>query len=299
MKLQITLSLIFTTLFFNNVYAQSAESTACKLALDKGDVPAALVQANKAVNNNSQDKDALICHGRALAANDDLAAALAAFKLADAQSVDAFDKTVVSMLIGNTHKALKQYDQAIASYSIASTQAKASKTVAYERVSYNAIGNIQALNQQYALALAQYTLASQLAANDNERGESYENIALMHHKMNQPDLAVEYQLKGYVMQSKSGSLDEHAHAGIELGRYYGLNKNYASATNILNKMIGFAIDNGGAYYEAKASCVLASVKKAEGNQTAANALIEKAKLIAKNTRDTALENEIQQELQGL
>ena len=64
-------------------------------------------------------------------------------------------------------------------------------------------------------------------------------------------------------------------------------------------MIGFAIDNGGAYYEAKASCVLASVKKAEGNQTAANALIEKAKLIAKNTHDTALENEIQQELQGL
>ena len=299
MKLQVTLSLIIISLFFNDVYAESSGAAACKLALNKGDVPAALAQSNKAVNNNSQDKDALICQGRALAANDDFAAALAAFKLADAQSVDAFDKTVASMLIGNTYKALKQYDQAIASYSIASTQAKASKTVAYERVSYNAIGNIQALNQQYALALVQYTLASQLAANDNERGESYENIALMHHKMNHHDLAVEYQLKGYVMQSKSGSLDEHAHAGIELGRYYGLNKNYPSAENILNKMISFAIDNGGAYYEAKASCVLAMIKKAEGDESGANTLIEKAKIIAKNTHDTALENEIQQELQGL
>lgn len=299
MKLKITLSLIVITLFFNDVYAEPAEVMACKSALNKGDVSAALAQANKAVNNNGKDKDALICQGRALAANDDLTAALAAFKLADMQSVDAFDKTVASMLIGNTYKALKKYDQAIVSYGITTTQAKASKTTAYERASYNAIGNIQALNQQYALALAQYTLASQLSANDNERGESYENIALMHYKMNQIDLAVEYQIKGYVMQSKSGSLDEHAHAGIELGRYYGLNKNYTSAENILNKMITFAIDNGGAYYEAKASCVLANIKKAEGDESGANTLIEKAKMIAKNTQDTALDNEIQQELQGL
>lgn len=299
MKLQITLSFIFTTLFFNNVYAESVEASACKLALDKGDLTAALGQASKALSNNSKDKDALICQGRALAANDDLTAALAAFKLADAQSIDAFDKSVTSMLIGNTYKALKQYDQAIASYKIATAQAKASKTTAYERASYNAIGNIDAINQQYELALAQYTLASQLAANDNERGESYEKIALMHHKMNQPDLAVEFQVKAYVMQSKAGSLDEQAHAGIELGRYYGLNKNYPNAENILNKMIRFAVDNGGAYYEAKASCVLANVKKAEGDQSGANTLIEKAVAIAKNTHDTAFEQEIQLELQGL
>jgi len=295
MKLEITLALLLNLLFINNSLAKSTEASACQSALEKGDIASALAQASSALANNKNDRDALICQGRCLAANDDFNGALNIFKQADALSTDAFDKAVSSMLIGNTFKELKQYEAAIASYQIASTQAKVSKTPAYERASYNAIGNIHALNQQFAQALAQYTLGSQLAANDNERGESFENIALMHHKLQEHDLALEFQVKGYAMQSKAGSLDDHVNAGITLGRYYALTKNFTSVENILNKMIQFALDNGGAYYEAKASYVLASVKQAKGDKASADALIEKAKMIAKNTQDKELATEIEQQ----
>lgn len=298
MKIEITLILILNLLFINNLYAKSAEAIACQSALEKGDVTAALAQANKALSANKNDGDALICQGRGLAANDDFAGALAAFKQANTQAMDAFDKTVASMLMGNTQKQLKQYDEAIASYQAASAQAKAGKVPAYERAAYNAIGNIYALKQDYKSALAQYELGSQLAANDNERGESFEKIALMHHRMQQHDLALEFQLKGNAMQNKVGSLDERANAGIALGRYYALAKSFTSAENTLNKMIQFAVDNGGAYYEAKAMYVLASVKQAQGEKESANTLIEKAKAIANKIQDKELTAEIQQETQG-
>ncbi len=298
MKIETTLILLINLLFINNINAKSLEADACQTALEKGDVTTALAQANKALSANKNDSNALICLGRALAANDDLTGALATFKLANTQATDAFDKTVASMLMGNTQKQLKKYDEAIASYQAATAQAKASKVIAYERASYNAIGNIYFLKKEYQLALGQFELGSQLAANDNERGESFEKIALMHHKMQQHDLAVEFQLKGYAMQSKAGSLDERANAGIALGRYYGLAKSFSSAENTLNKLIQFAVDNGGAYYEAKANVVLASVKQAQDEKESANALIEKAKMIANNLQDKDLMTEIQQETQG-
>lgn len=298
MKIEITLILLFNLLFLNNVYAKSDEATACQSALEKGDVATALTITKNALITNKNDRDLLICQGRSLAANDDLNSALNAFQQADAQAIEPLDKAITSMLIGNTYKLLKQYDKAITSYQSASAQAKISKIPSYERASYNAIGNVHALNQQYAQALAQYELGSKLAANDNERGESFEKIALIHHKMQQHDLALEYQVKGYAMQSKSGSLDEQANAGIVLGQYYALTKSYTSAEHILNKMIKLAVDNGGAYYEGKASYVLAGVKQAIGDKESARQLLDRAKAIAKETQDKDLEAELQQQAQN-
>ncbi len=280
MKLQITLVILFISLFFNNIYAENIAFDPCRQAQE-------------------QAKDVLICQGRALAAKDDLNGALMLFKQAEAQSTDPFDQTVASMFVSSTLKALKQYEQAIASYQHTATLAKASKSVVYERASYLTIGNIYAIHQKFDLALAQYQLSNKLDANDNERGESNERIAFAYHQMNQHELALEYQLKTYLMYSAVGTLDEHAYSGIELGRYYLLAKNYSNAENILNKMIKFAKDQGGAYYEAKASYVLARVKTEMGDKVAANTLIDQAKTIAKNTQDSALETEIKLETQDL
>ncbi len=299
MKLQTTLTLIFISLFSNVIVAKTLDASDCKMAFENGDLKAAIKLSKESLEANPKNKAMLLCQGRALAANEDLTAALASFKLADALSVDAFDKAVASMLLGNTYKALKQYDQAIVSYNIATVHAKACKVLAYERASYNAIGNVHDLNQDYELALAQYQLGSQLSANDNERGESFEKIALMHHKLQQHALAVEYQLKGYMMQNKAGSLDEHVLAGINLGRYYADNKDYASAEHLLNKMIKFSVDQGGAYYEATASAVLANVKLAKGEKDSAIHLINRAKTIADQGSDSALDDEIKQVTQKL
>ncbi|PKO51075.1 MAG: hypothetical protein CVU27_07035 [Betaproteobacteria bacterium HGW-Betaproteobacteria-20] len=280
MKLQITLILLSISLFLNNVYAENIEIDKCNQAA-------------------TQRKDALICQGRALAAKDDLNGALTVFKEAAAQSANPFDKTIATLLIGNTYKMLKQYELAITSYQQSILNAKAAKNVAFERIGYNAIGSVYAEKKQLASALEAYMQASKLAANDNERGESYENIALTHHNMNQHDLALEYQIKAYLMHSSVGTLDQYAHSSIELGRYYALTKNYVSAEKTLNKIIKFAKEQGGAYYEAQASYVLAKVKVAAGDIPTAKNLIAHAKLIAKNTNDYALDEEINQETQDL
>jgi len=299
MKLQITLTLIFTTLFFNNVHAITPEATTCNQALAKGDVTAALAQANTILKRNKNDKDALLCQGRALSTSGNLDAALAAFKLADAQSSDAFDQTIVALLTGHAYKAAKQYESAIVSYQQTITHAQAAKNKAFEFIAQNAIGDVAAETKQYPLALAAYLAGNKLAGNDNERGENCENIAFTYHRMNQHDLALEYQLKAYLMHDTVGTLDQYAHSSIELGRYYALTKNYVSAENVLNKIIKFAKDQGGAYYEAQASYVLAKVKVATGDIAAARTLIEYARTIAKNTNDNALAEEINQEAMGL
>lgn len=298
MKLQITLISTFITLFLNNVYAESYEAAACKAALDKGDVATALKQAEKALSNN-KEFEAFICQGRALVASAKLDTALASFKQADTLSTDAFNKTISSLLIGRTYYKLNQNEQAISSFQQTLVNAKTAESKGFERVAHNSIGDVYFASKQYELALPEYMAGAKLAANDNERGESYEKTALTHHKLNQNDLAVEYQLKAYLMNDTAGTLDQYAHSSVELGRYYLITKNFTSAENILNKIIKFAKEQGGAFYEAQGSYVLAQVKAAKGDTAAAKSLIENAKDIARNTKDKELEEEIQQETAGL
>ena len=299
MKLQTTLALIFSILFFNNVYAISPEVAACNQMLAKGDLKAALAQANALLKNDKNDKDALICQGRVLSANGDLDAALAAFKLADAQSADTYDQSIIALLSGHAYNSAKQYTLALANYQQTVVLARAAKNQSFGFMANNAMGDIYFQTQQYPLALAAYLAANKLTANDNERGESNEKVALTYHTLNQTNLALEYQIKAFIMLAAVGTLDQYAHSGIELGRYYTIEKNYVSAENVLNKIIKFAKEQGGAYYEAQGSYMLAKVKAATGDTDAAKGLVDYAKLIAKNTHDKALDEEISHETQNL
>lgn len=299
MKLKILLSLAINLLIINAVYAASEGASACNEALQKRDVDKAIVQAKKAVDSNKADKEAWICQGRALGAKGDFEAALIAFNAFDAISNDAFDKTVASYLLGRTYVQLKKNDLAISNFQQTISNAKAAQYLVYERLAHNGIADVHFENKQLAQALEEYLLGTKLAANDNERGESYENVAYTYHKMNQHDLALEYQIKAYLMHDTAGTLDQYAHSGIELGRYYSISKNYTSAENVLNKIIKLAKEQGGAYYEAQGSYVLAKVKVAHGDIPAAKALVEHAKSIAKTTNDEALALEITQETADL
>lgn len=299
MKLYSTLSYTFIVLIINSSIAFSADPESCQQALQKGDVAQALSTAKSTLAVNAKDVDTLLCQGRAFTASQDFNSALDAFKLAQLNASDSTQKTIAALLIGNAQLSLKQPDLAISSFQQALEHAKTSNSVTYVRASHLALGNAYFNQQQFEPALAQYQAVNKLDANDNERGESFEKIALTHHKMGQHDAALEFQIKAYMMHEKSGTLDQYAHSSIELGRYYGQAKQYIRAENTLNKIIKFAKEQGGVYYEAKGSCVLGIVKAAEGEKEAAKALIEYAKSIAKNTQDKSLEEEINQETQGL
>ncbi len=299
MKLQLTLTTFFTALYFNNVYAVSDDAYACNKAYERGDYSAATTLATKALNTDSHDRDALICQGRTYSAQGDLKSALTAFNSAGDLSSNAFDKTIVALVTGHAYKNADQYEQAIASYQESLKQAGLAKSKGFQRVSHVGIGNVLFKTKQYPLALESYLAATELDANDNERGESYEHIAEIYHLMNQHDQALEYQIKAYFMHQKSGTPDQFAHSSIELGRYYAATKNYSSAENTLNKIIKYANEQGGPYYEAQGCYVLAQVKAAAGDMDSAKTLIDKARLIAKNTNDKALDAEITKETENL
>ncbi|PKO47083.1 MAG: hypothetical protein CVU29_03925 [Betaproteobacteria bacterium HGW-Betaproteobacteria-22] len=299
MKLQNTLILSFILLFNNNVYAISKEAADCYKAFDRGELSNAATLSSKALQANEKDRDALICQGRTLSAHHDLKGALAAFGKADALSMDAFDKTVIALITSHAYRAEQQLDQALAGYQQTITYARQAKYPGFERLSDIAIGDIHFELQHYDLALEAYLKANQLDANDNERGESYERIAFAYHTIKQDELALENQVKAFLMHEKVGTLDQYAHSSVELGRYYVIAKKYDSAENVLNKIIKFAKEQGGQYYEAKGSYVLALAKAAKGDTAAARMLTEHAKSIAKAINDTQLMDEIIQQTQGL
>jgi tetratricopeptide (TPR) repeat protein len=299
MKLQKALTVLFTSLFFNTIYAASDNAFSCNKAYDQMDLSTALSFATKALSADKHDKEALICQGRVHSAQGNLDDALSSFKLADKESKDAFDKTIIALVTGHAYKDAGQFEQAVLSYEQSLQQAKITHSKAFERVAHQSIGNVHRNAKQYQSALESYLTAHTLAANDNERGESFESVALAYHMLNQHDAALEYQIKAFLMHEKSGTLDQYAHSSIELGRYYAAVKNYANAERTLNKIIKFAKDQGGAYYEAYGYCILAQVKAANGDAITAKTLIDQARLIAKNTNDQALAEEIEKEAQGL
>jgi len=299
MKLHKTLTVIATSLFFNTIYAASDNASACSKAYDQTDFPAALSFANKALDTNKNDKEALICQGRVYSGQGKLDDALKSFNLAEKQATDGFDKMIIALVSGHAYKDAGLYEQAIVSYEQSLQQAKSIKSKAFERVAYQSEGNVYLNSGKYQQALDSYLAGSALTANDNERGESFESIALAHHKLNQHDAALEFQIKAFMMHEKSGTLDQYAHASIELGRYYAAAKNYDRAERTLNKIIKFAKEQGGAYYEAYGYCILAQVKAATGDSATAKTLVDQAKSIAKNSHDQALTEEIEKETKGL
>ena len=299
MKFNITLALLFSALFINNVYADNVNEKTCDQALEQGDVVGALTAANKALSFNSRDKDTLICQGRAFSAQGELNKALAAFSTSAKLTKDTFDQTIIMLVTGQAYKAAKQNDAAIASFEKSINFAKVANNQAFVRINQNAIGDIYFENKQFDQALAQYLAGSKLANNDNERGESFERVALTYHTLQQHDKALEYQLKAYLMHEQVGTLDQLAHSSIELGHYYTMVKSYVSAERTLNKIVKLAKEQGGAYYEAQGSYMLAKVKVAIGDIPAAKALVEHAKSIAKTTNDKALAEEIELETHDL
>ncbi len=299
MKFKSTLTILPILLFINNVYAVSDDAHKCNTAYSEGDYKTAEQAAQSALKANPADREALICQGRVASDLGNLDAALTAFQNADKLSNHPLDKAVISLISGHAYLSAKQYEKASASYQKALDQAVVARHQPMARSSHLGLANVQFESKQYQAALNTYMTAQKLDANDNDRGQSYEKIAETYHMLEQHDLALEYQIKAYFMHEKAGTMDQFAHTSIELGRYYLAVKNYARAEFTLNKIIKFARENGGAYYEAKGLAVLAQTKAASGDVEAAKTFVAQAKSVAKAIHDAGLDAEIQQETQSI
>lgn len=297
MKLEKTLITALMLMIFNDVLAKNYSSNECNKLLNSGNTQLAIDYSKAMLSLNGSDKDALLCQGRAYYAAEDFKKALFAYELAEKNSNNELDKIVAIFLKANASYAMKQTEQALANYQKALKQSQTIANKSMERLALNAIGDISSHEKDHQAALGWYLQGFKLAANDNERGESAEKVGGAYHALKQDDLALEYQIKAYMMHDRVGTPDQYAQSSILLGRYYAIVKNYDNAEKTLNKIIKFANEQGGEYYEAQASYVLAKVELARGNTENASKLMEKARLIARRTQDAGLEKEITNESQ--
>jgi tetratricopeptide (TPR) repeat protein len=291
------LCIVSTFLLISNSWALTNEELACNDFLNKGDAEKALQQADKVLKADSKSASALICRGRALNLQEKPELAIQAFKQVEASTQDAYDRTVALILTGNTLKRINKFTEAIQSYENA--LALSSKYQQLKLFAYTSIGDTYDAMSNLDKALEAYKNAQALSANDGERGETASKIASTYVKLKQYDLAVENQVQAYLMMEKSGTLDQYAQASVALGKNYLLNKNYEIAEKTLNKIINFAKERGGAFYEAQGSYVLAMVKAAQNDKESAKKLVEHAKKIALETKDEALKQEIEQETKAI
>ncbi len=295
-KLESTLKLTFILLILFSINSNSAEVSkevaACNDAVNKGNADAALVQSEAILKNNAKDYEGLLCKGRALAIQGNYTEALSAMELAVNSTGDAFAKTISYILIGNLHQQNNQKDKAIASYTQSLEICVEKGNQRYTFINYNLIGDAHAKANDFNAALDGYSAGLSVAHNDNERAESFENLAKIYNALGNHDKAIEFQLKAVVMQKQAGSLTAYADSSLLLGQYFYDAKEYSHAERHYKKLVKFAKDNGGAYYEAKANYHLAEAMYANGDKEGAKILLSDASNLAKKIGAKDLVNEI-------
>lgn len=294
-KLEFTLKVFFISLFLNsfNVNAESSKIKACNTAVDAGKGEVAVKLADEILAQEKSDHQATICKARALGVQGEYKSAQLVFEQAITSADKGFDKIVAYILQGNLHKKFNNSDAAMASYQKSLALSESTNNKQFSRINHNLMGDLHAKNNRLEASIKSYLAGAELANNDNERADSYERLAASHTALKQYDSAIEYQLKAVVMHKLSSSLDAYANASVALGQIQLKAKEVANAEKTFERLEKFSIDNGGAYYEAKAKFYLAKIKIAANDEVTAKALLAKAGTIAKKIGASDLNAEIE------
>ncbi len=302
MQLRI-LSMALIALFAQTAFAQdesiASKVNACNQAIKEGDASKALAYAEQVFKLDKNNRDALLCKGRAHGGTGQFEEALIALNSAEKLSATPRDHMIALALIGNVQRNKQQYDAAIQSYQESMSFAKAASDKRFEGIDLNLIGDTLGDKKQFDAAIENYIASDKLAANDNEHADSYERIATAYDKLAQHDKAIEYQIKADLIQERSGDLDHQANASLEMGRLYMVAGDYQKAERSINKVIKLSKDNGGAFWEAKSYFYLAQVKIADQQPEKAKALLTDAQSITKEIGEESLGDEISKTLASL
>lgn len=268
------------------------EEIACNRALNENKPKQAITTAETLLTENANNPNALTCLGRAYFALEQFDKAVEAFNQAETVGEQGYDKSFASLLAGHVYKNTGQLDQAVSAYQRSLDHAKAIEHQALILNNHMNIGHVYTLQKAYVKALAAYEAAYTFAANDNERADTESYIAQTQYALADYDKAIEYQVKALLMLEKVGTLDQYAQALNSMTRYQLAAKSLSDAERYANKLIKFAQDNGGAYYEAQGQLLLAKTKVAQADKAAAKTLLVSAKKIADKVQDPQLISEI-------
>lgn len=281
--------------------AEAADSAAsqveqCNQALDNGDAGNALVHARAALQQHANDREALLCQGRALGETGQYPEALATMQAAEKLSSTPIEHIVALSLTGNMQKSARRYDEALASYRQSLALAQAQHDQRFERINLNLIGETLVETNQLQAALESYLAGEKLAANDTERADNYSRIAQTYSSLGRHELAVEYQIKTILSEERNGDFNRYAYANLELGRMHTIAADYAEAEKVLSRIIAESKAQHADYWEAKGYYYLALEKAASGQGADAKTLLAQAGQISKKIGADVLSAEVSQTL---
>lgn len=284
--------ILFTFLTVQYAFAQpkllNDDEVACNRALSDNKPEKAIDIANRLLEKNEKNIHALTCQGRAYFAQNKTEEALAVFNKAEEVGAAGYDKAFASLLAGHVYKNTSQLDKSLEAYQRSLDYAKSIDHQALMLNDNMNVGHVLTEQKKYEAAVASYQAAYKLSANDNERAETASYVATTYHALNKDDKAVEYQIKAVLMNEKVGTLDQYAQALVSMTQYQLAASRFADAERYAQKLIKFAQENGGAYYEAKAQLLLAKSKAAQHAMKEAKALLDAALPTAKKTQDATL-----------
>jgi tetratricopeptide (TPR) repeat protein len=285
MNSKITLALIINALILNQSFAKDASLDSCDVAIKNRQYTQAITIAEQHVDQAGF----WLCKGRAQSALSQNAAAQDSFKQAVALKPIGLDLISAYMLLGNAQLEAKTHALAIESYQQALKLSEQQELRRYSRIAHNLIGEAYFEIGQYTESLKSFEAGEKQAMNDEERADSYIHEALAYQQEQQIDKAIEYQLKGVLMLRKSGTPDQYAEASLALGKLFAAKKDFIGANKTYQRLMEYAHENGGTFYEAKTAIYWAEIKRAEGDVAGADQLMKQAEAIALQYKDPELD----------
>lgn len=277
MKKESALSFILILLFSSNLYAYNMNNS-CEDLLKKGDNQNAIIAA-KAIENKY---DASFCGAKAEYREKNYKAAIALFtksiEHADLPSDQLFSflyKGITERDTGDITKSTATFTKGLNTAALGN-----SKYMQMERKFLYQLGKNALVNKKGDDAIDYFVKSLTVAANDDERGESFEGLSLAYFASGKVDSAIEYGVKASTTFQRTGKLGEYADMQVTLANYEAVNKNFTRAIRILTKLENFAKTNGGLYYQAKALLEKARIYKLEGNDDLSNQAKKQGNAIA-------------------
>lgn len=285
MKPQILLLCCLFALNSLSAQAKDAALEACDQALQQQQYSQAIAMADK----HAQQAEFWLCKGRAQSALAQVAEAEASFQQALRLKPTGLELISAYLLLGNAQRERQQYASALNSYQQALASSEQQQMRRYTRIAHTLIGETHVAAGQAEQALQAYAVGEKLAMNDDERADSYLHKAQAYQQLQQLDQAIEYQLKGVLMLRKSGTPDQFAEASLTLGQLFAAKKDYVGAEKTYQRLFDYAHENGGSFYEAKTAIYWADVKRAQGDSAGATQLLSQAKQLAATLKDAELD----------
>ncbi|MGE4597174.1 MAG: tetratricopeptide repeat protein [Methylophilaceae bacterium] len=283
---EVTLSILISSLYINNIYAYDVNNE-CEKLLNKRDYNRAIEVAERVDN----PYDSNFCLGKAYYRQKNYGKAIESFNISAKEASHPADQMQAILFKGISERDNHKLDISTKTFKYGFETAKLGNTkyLQYEQRFLYQIGKNTLLLKEYFEATEYFARSIRVASNDEERALSYDGLAQAYYYYNKSGKAVEYGLKASMLYQKVGMLGEYADSVIELSRYFYLDKKPNKGIDILEKLERFCIDNGGEYFLAKTLLALSSLLEKQGDKAGAADKQQKANIIIDRLGITDLE----------